>query len=81
MIHANACSFFISTPVASPSSRSTIRDLPAMSHGNNSSAFAFADGHAELHKWGVASFIRATSGPDVPASNDTQWLFEHVTAP
>ncbi|HEX5218328.1 MAG TPA: prepilin-type N-terminal cleavage/methylation domain-containing protein [Verrucomicrobiae bacterium] len=65
----------------SPSSRSTIRDLPAISHGNNSSAFAFADGHAELHKWRVSSFIRATSGPDVPSSADTQWLFEHVTAP
>jgi len=65
----------------SPTSASTIRDLPAISHGNNSSAFSYADGHAELHRWRVPSFIKATSGPDVPSSNDTKWLYEHVTSP
>ena len=65
----------------SPSSGATIRDLPAIYHGNSSSAFSFADGHAELHKWRVASFINGASGPDMPASNDTRWFFEHCTAP
>jgi prepilin-type N-terminal cleavage/methylation domain-containing protein/prepilin-type processing-associated H-X9-DG protein len=65
----------------SPSSASTIRDLPAITHGNNSSAFSFADGHAELHRWRIPSFIKAASGPDVPSSNDTKWLYEHVTSP
>jgi len=65
----------------SPSSRSTMRDLPAISHGNNSSVFSYADGHAQIHKWRVASFIKAGAGPDVPASADTQWLYDHVTAP
>jgi prepilin-type N-terminal cleavage/methylation domain-containing protein/prepilin-type processing-associated H-X9-DG protein len=65
----------------SPTSKSSMRDLPAISHGNNSSVFAFADGHAEVHRWRIPSFIKATSGPDVPSSVDTQWLYEHVTAP
>jgi len=65
----------------SPASRSVMRDLPAISHGNNSSVFAFADGHVEAHRWRVSSFIKATSGTDVPSSADTQWLYEHVTAP
>jgi prepilin-type N-terminal cleavage/methylation domain-containing protein len=65
----------------SPASRSTIRDLPAIYHGNNSSAFGFADGHAELRRWRVASFINGKSGPDMPASADTEWFFQHSTAP
>jgi prepilin-type N-terminal cleavage/methylation domain-containing protein len=65
----------------SPASRSVMRDLPAISHGNNSSVFSFGDGHAEVHRWRVASFIKAGSGADVPSSTDTQWLYEHVTAP
>ena len=65
----------------SPSSKASIRDLPAIYHGNSSSAFCFADGHAELHKWRIATFIRGSYGPDIPASVDTQWFFEHSTAP
>ena len=65
----------------SPSSKASLRDLPAKAHGNNSSVFGFADGHSEVHRWRVPSFIRGTSGPDIPPSTDTQWLFEHVTAP
>jgi len=65
----------------SPSSKAAIRDLPAIYHGNNSSAFAFADGHSELHKWRVPSFIKGASGPDIPASADTDWFFQHCTAP
>jgi len=65
----------------SPSSKSNIRDLPAINHGNNSSAFGFADGHGELHKWRVNTFINGTSGPDIPPSTDTDWFFQHSTAP
>ena len=65
----------------SPASKASIRDLPAIYHGNSSSAFAFADGHGELHKWRVPSFINGKSGPDMPPSADTQWFFEHCTAP
>ena len=65
----------------SPGSKSTIRDLPAIYHGNNSSAFSFADGHAQMRKWRVASFINGKSGPDIPSSLDTEWLFQHMTAP
>jgi prepilin-type N-terminal cleavage/methylation domain-containing protein/prepilin-type processing-associated H-X9-DG protein len=65
----------------SPSSKSGIRDLPAIYHGNSSSAFAFADGHGELHKWRISTFINGTYGPDIPASTDTDWFFQHSTAP
>ena len=65
----------------SPASRASIRDLPAIYHGNNSSAFAFADGHGELHKWRVAGFVNGTYGPDMPPSADTEWFFQHSTAP
>ncbi|MFO1488384.1 MAG: prepilin-type N-terminal cleavage/methylation domain-containing protein [Verrucomicrobiota bacterium] len=65
----------------SPSSRSSIRDLPAIYHGNASSAFSFADGHAELHKWRIGTFINGVNGPDIPASADTDWFFQHSTAP
>lgn len=65
----------------SPASKSNIRDLPAIYHGNSSSAFCFADSHGELHKWRIASFIKGTSGPDMPASADTDWFFQHSTAP
>ena len=65
----------------SPASKATIRDLPAIYHGNNSSAFAFADGHGELHKWRLGTFINGAYGPDMPASADTDWFFQHSTAP
>ncbi len=65
----------------SPSSKSSVRDLPAIYHGNNSSSFAFADGHGQLHKWLIGSFINGKYGPDIPASTDTEWFFLHSTAP
>jgi prepilin-type processing-associated H-X9-DG protein len=57
--------------------------LPAISHGNNSSAFSYADGHAELHKWRDPKFIAMKSRDDMPpgGSKDITWLFEHMTAP
>lgn len=64
----------------SPTSVSAFRDLMAISHGNNSSSFAFADGHAELHKWRDGKVIAAKTYQDLPpASEDMKWMFEHVT--
>lgn len=67
----------------SPGSATSIRDLPAISHGNNSSSFAFADGHAELHRWRDPRFIAMKTSADMPpgGSPDIIWLFDHVTAP
>jgi prepilin-type processing-associated H-X9-DG protein len=64
-----------------PKSRFNAQDLPAIYHGNNSSSFGFADGHAELHKWRDPRFINLKSGGVVLAgSTDTLWMWEHFTA-
>ncbi|TAL00311.1 MAG: prepilin-type N-terminal cleavage/methylation domain-containing protein [Verrucomicrobia bacterium] len=65
-----------------PGSRTAIRDLPAISHGNNSSSFSFADGHAELHRWHDPKFIAMKDSGDAPpgGSDDILWLADHVTA-
>jgi prepilin-type N-terminal cleavage/methylation domain-containing protein/prepilin-type processing-associated H-X9-DG protein len=69
----------------SPVNRYEVRDLPAISHGNNSSSFSYADGHAELHRWRDPKFIALQNNnggsTTLPNSQDTIWLFEHVTAP
>lgn len=51
-----------------------VNDRPAVNHGNSSS-FAFADGHAELHKW-VDTFLSPTA---TAAGADTRWLAAHGT--
>jgi prepilin-type N-terminal cleavage/methylation domain-containing protein/prepilin-type processing-associated H-X9-DG protein len=53
----------------------SLDDRPAVNHGN-SSAFSFADGHAELHKW-VDTYLRPTGGSTT--STDHQWLLRHTT--
>ena len=65
-----------------PGSRTAIRDLPAISHGNSSSSFSFADGHAELHRWRDPKFIAMNDSNDMPpgGSDDILWLANHVTA-
>ena len=68
-------------------------DKPASYH-NGACAFAFADGHAELHKWlrpGTVPLVNwnveQTSTPlvDLPGNSgsnpDVWWLAEHTTAP
>jgi prepilin-type N-terminal cleavage/methylation domain-containing protein/prepilin-type processing-associated H-X9-DG protein len=66
----------------SPTAAYNLQDLPAIYHGNNSSAFGFADGHAELHRWRDGRFIALTSGGlTLPNSADALWLWEHFTAP
>jgi prepilin-type processing-associated H-X9-DG protein len=61
-------------------------DLPATYH-NNATAFSFADGHSELHRWMVPSTIYPIQ-PDVPflpidiAANqrtDFNWLLDHMS--
>jgi prepilin-type N-terminal cleavage/methylation domain-containing protein/prepilin-type processing-associated H-X9-DG protein len=65
----------------SPTAAYNVQDLPAIYHGNNSSSFAFADGHAELHRWRDSRFIALTSGGAVLAGNqDAFWMWEHFTA-
>ena len=49
-------------------------DRPAVNHGNSSS-FAFADGHAELHKW-LNTYLNPTS---MAAGSDPKWLALHGT--
>ncbi len=61
-------------------------DLPATYH-NNATAFSFADGHSELHRWLVPSTIYPVQ-PDVPylpidiAANqrtDFNWILDHMS--
>ena len=57
------------------------RDLPAFYH-NKASAFSFADGRAEIHKWRDGRFLAAASGTAgaVAGSPDVWWLVTHATA-
>jgi prepilin-type N-terminal cleavage/methylation domain-containing protein/prepilin-type processing-associated H-X9-DG protein len=64
----------------SPTSASAFRDMTSISHGNGSSSFSYADGHAELHRWRDPRFINAKVYTDLPpASPDMTWMFEHMT--
>lgn len=49
-------------------------DRPAVNHGNQSS-FAFADGHAELHKW-FNTYLNLTT---MTKGSDSVWLAQHST--
>ena len=51
-----------------------VNDQPAINHGNLSS-FAFADGHAELHKW-QDKFLKYNA---IGSGKDTVWLAKHGT--
>ena len=63
----------------SPTKINEVKDLPAIYHGNNSSAFSYADGHAELHRWRDGKFIALTAAANL-TSPDVDWLFTHMTA-
>ncbi len=65
----------------SPIALYNLTDLPAIYHGNNSSTFSYADGHAELHKWRDGNFIALTAGATLTGSQDAKWLWDHMTAP
>jgi len=53
---------------------SAINDRPAVNHGK-SSAFTYADGHAQLHKWQDKFLTLNSSGQGA----DTLWLAQHGT--
>jgi prepilin-type N-terminal cleavage/methylation domain-containing protein len=55
------------------------RDLPAINHVD-SSAFSFADGHAEHHKWRDVFRTAVMGGPSYPGKQDPVWLAAHATA-
>jgi prepilin-type N-terminal cleavage/methylation domain-containing protein/prepilin-type processing-associated H-X9-DG protein len=60
-----------------------ITDLPAIYH-NNASAFAFADGHGEFHKWRDPATLKlkyAGGSQPTPGNMDVLWLMEHATKP
>ena len=61
-----------------PNPGSSFGDLPAINHGN-SSAFSFADGHSELHKW-VDALISANpkNYANQALSKDHIWLVNHL---
>jgi prepilin-type processing-associated H-X9-DG protein len=48
----------------------SVNDQPAIYH-NRASAFSFADGHAQMHKWNDSDFD----------NNDIIWLMTHATVP
>ena len=53
----------------------SVNDRPAVNHGN-STAFGFADGHAQLHKWADTYLLKVGGNP---ISIDHQWLVAHGT--
>ena len=60
----------------------SVSDFPAIYH-NGDSAFSFADGHAETHKWTTSFFTKTTvtMGSLAPSSVDAIWLMQHTTRP
>ncbi|MGH7951850.1 MAG: hypothetical protein ACREFE_08025, partial [Limisphaerales bacterium] len=73
--------------------RTLFVDIPAGYH-NGASAFSFADGHSEIHKWlkpGVMPPVIwaveqtpskvSSQALDVPSDPDVLWLAHHTTAP
>ena len=57
----------------------TINDKPAINHGR-SSAFSFADGHAEAQRWNDV-FLNPALTPGSAGGADTRWLATHGTVP
>jgi prepilin-type N-terminal cleavage/methylation domain-containing protein/prepilin-type processing-associated H-X9-DG protein len=80
---ANACTG--STP-SDPPAAAQIIDFPASFHGG-AAAFAFADGHAEIHKWRGGKIqpkatYTGTMPLNVPAGDsyvDTRWMADNTT--
>jgi len=63
----------------------TIVDYPA-SYNNGACAFAFTDGHAEIHKWvdprtvpKLKPGVPLTLGAGSPRNRDVDWLQDHST--
>lgn len=77
---------------ASPSDSTGWIDVPGNIHSGNSCSFAFADGHAESHRWAEPAAIPPviwsadqTAGlgnggaPPGPANPDIKWLAHHAS--
>jgi prepilin-type N-terminal cleavage/methylation domain-containing protein/prepilin-type processing-associated H-X9-DG protein len=63
-----------------------IVDFPAVYHGGRSTTFAFADGHAEIHRWIGSTILNCpvphSSGSDYAAKDsaqDIQWLVQNTS--
>jgi prepilin-type N-terminal cleavage/methylation domain-containing protein/prepilin-type processing-associated H-X9-DG protein len=65
-----------------------IADFPAVYHGGRSTAMAFSDGHAEIHRWIGTTILNCppdhwNNGPDTAAGNSAQdidWLAQNTSA-
>ena len=56
-------------------------DFPAVYH-NRASAFNFADGHAETHKWTTANYTAVVQvGGTLNNNADAIWMMQHSTTP
>ncbi|MGO8927994.1 MAG: prepilin-type N-terminal cleavage/methylation domain-containing protein [Limisphaerales bacterium] len=62
-------------------------DMPSSVHGG-ACGFAFADGHAAIHKWQSASSVvpvkKVSHNGDFPVGGDTRdilWMIQHTSAP
>ena len=81
--------FYISASGYQPSGNTTsitVKNLPAVYH-NNCSSFAFADGHAEIHKWRSGAFAALTGNAQTTVYSSGQdgfadgyWLVSHATS-
>ncbi len=64
-----------------------IVDYPAVYHGGHSTAFAFADGHAEIHKWLGSTIVHCPKGLPSGGANksagdsaqDVNWLTQNTS--
>ncbi len=87
----NDAAFAVEMP-PNPAQGTSLVDIPAAYH-NGACAFAFGDGHAEIHKWLNPGLIHlviwaadkspALGGLSTPVANDQDvlWLAAHTTAP
>jgi prepilin-type N-terminal cleavage/methylation domain-containing protein/prepilin-type processing-associated H-X9-DG protein len=74
--------------ITDPTTQNHIFNVPASYH-NGATGFTFADGHAEIHRWLVATTDQPVIKVYMPGewlyeptpSPDIQWLQTHATAP
>ena len=81
--------FYVSTAGYNPNGTTAsvvVKNLPAVYH-NNCSSFAFADGHAEIHRWISGSFASLSGNTQTTTYTSGQsgfadgfWLVSHATS-
>lgn len=69
--------FFRVAETKPPTINDQVGDYPAVNHGD-ASAFAFADGHAELHPW-HNTFLRVTIPGTGTPGTDSAWVDSHAS--